>query len=52
MISERRHAILGLIIEHYLRTGEPIGSKALCQLLNIECHNKKRDGVFNAIRLS
>ena len=33
MISERRHAILGLIIEHYLRTGEPIGSKALCQLL-------------------
>ena len=33
MISERRHAKLGLIIEHYLRTGEPIGSKALCQLL-------------------
>ena len=33
MISERRHAILGLIIEHYLRTGEPIGSKTLCQLL-------------------
>lgn len=33
MISERRHEILNLIIEHYLRTGEPIGSKALCQLL-------------------
>lgn len=33
LISERRHAILGLIIEHYLRTGEPIGSKTLCQLL-------------------
>lgn len=33
MISERRHAILNLIIEHYLRTGEPIGSKTLCQLL-------------------
>lgn len=33
MISERRHAILGLIIEHYLRTGEPIGSKTLCTLL-------------------
>lgn len=33
MISERRHAILDLIIEHYLRTGEPMGSKTLCQLL-------------------
>lgn len=33
MISERRNAILNLIIEHYLRTGEPVGSKTLCQLL-------------------
>lgn len=33
MISERRHEILKLIIEHYLHTGEPIGSKTLCQLL-------------------
>lgn len=33
MISERRTAILNLIIEHYLRTGEPMGSNALCRLL-------------------
>ncbi|MCD7796707.1 MAG: heat-inducible transcriptional repressor HrcA [Clostridiales bacterium] len=33
MISDRRHTILNLIIEHYLATGEPIGSKAICQLL-------------------
>ena len=33
MISERRHSILKLVIEHYLRTGEPIGSKTLCDLL-------------------
>ncbi len=33
MISERRLAILNLIIEHYLKTGEPMGSKTLCQLL-------------------
>lgn len=33
MISERRMAILNLIIEHYLKTGEPMGSKTLCQLL-------------------
>lgn len=33
MISERRLAILNLIIEHYLLTGEPMGSKTLCQLL-------------------
>lgn len=33
MFSERRHAILDLIIEHYLHTGEPMGSKTLCQLL-------------------
>ncbi len=33
MISERRLAILNLIIEHYLNTGEPMGSKTLCSLL-------------------
>ncbi len=33
MISERRTAILNLIIEHYLQTGEPMGSKTLCSLL-------------------
>lgn len=33
MISERRLAILNLIIEHYIRTGEPVGSKTLCSLL-------------------
>lgn len=33
MISERRLAILNLIIEHYLQTGEPMGSKTLCRLL-------------------
>lgn len=33
LISERRLAILNLIIEHYLNTGEPMGSKTLCQLL-------------------
>lgn len=33
MISERRLAILNLIIEHYLKTGEPMGSKTLCRLL-------------------
>lgn len=33
MISERRLAILNLIIEHYISTGEPMGSMALCRLL-------------------
>ncbi len=33
MISERRTAILNLIVEHYIKTGEPIGSKTLCLLL-------------------
>lgn len=33
MISERRLAILNLIIEHYINTGEPMGSKTLCSLL-------------------
>ncbi len=33
MISERRLAILNLIIEHYIQTGEPMGSKTLCRLL-------------------
>ncbi len=33
MIGERRAAILALIIDHYIRTGEPMGSKTMCQLL-------------------
>lgn len=33
MIGERRSAILELIIDHYIKTGEPIGSKTMCQLL-------------------
>ncbi len=33
MIGDRRAAILNTIIEEYIRTGEPIGSKTLCQML-------------------
>lgn len=33
MIGNRRSDILGLIINHYIRTGEPMGSKTLCALL-------------------
>ena len=33
MIGERRSAILGLITDYYIKTGEPLGSKNLCQML-------------------
>jgi heat-inducible transcriptional repressor len=33
MIGERRSAILGLIIDYYIKTGEPLGSKSLCDML-------------------
>lgn len=33
MIGDRRSAILGLIIDYYIKTGEPLGSKNLCQML-------------------
>lgn len=33
MIGERRSAILGLIIDYYIKTGEPLGSKNLCEML-------------------
>lgn len=33
MIGERRSAILGLIVDYYIKTGEPLGSKTLCQML-------------------
>lgn len=33
MIGERRSSILGLIIDYYIKTGEPIGSKNLCEML-------------------
>ena len=33
MIGERQAAILSLIIDSYIKTGEPIGSKTLANLL-------------------
>lgn len=33
MIGERRSAILRLIIDYYIQTGEPLGSKSLCEML-------------------
>ncbi len=33
MIGERRSAILSLIIDSYIKTGEPIGSKTIAELL-------------------
>lgn len=33
MIGNRRSDILGLIIDHYIQTGEPMGSKTLCEML-------------------
>ena len=33
MIGERRQAILELIIDYYIKTGEPLGSKTLCSML-------------------
>ncbi|MBQ7740574.1 MAG: heat-inducible transcription repressor HrcA [Eubacterium sp.] len=33
MLGERRSAILGLIIDYYIKTGEPLGSKNLCLML-------------------
>ena len=33
MIGERQEAILGLIIDYYIKTGEPLGSKTLCSML-------------------
>lgn len=33
MLGSRRSDILGLIIDHYIKTGEPMGSKTLCTML-------------------
>ena len=33
MIGERREAVLGMIIDYYISTGEPLGSKTLCSML-------------------
>lgn len=33
MIGERRAAILSLIIDYYINTGEPLGSKTMCEML-------------------
>ena len=34
MISERQEKLLKLIIEDYIKTARPIGSKSLCEILN------------------
>lgn len=33
MLAKRRAEILNIIVEQYIKTGDPIGSKTLCQLL-------------------
>lgn len=33
MVGERRAAILGMIIDYYIKTGEPLGSKTMCEML-------------------
>jgi len=33
-LNERKQKILSLVIERYIRTGEPVGSKALCEMLD------------------
>lgn len=33
MIGERRSAILNLIVDYYIKTGNPLGSKSLCEML-------------------
>ena len=34
-ISERKLKILAAIVETYVKTGEPVGSKALCEALDL-----------------
>ena len=34
MISERQERLLQLIIEDYIKTARPIGSKSLCEILD------------------
>ena len=35
MLSERKEAILKLIVEEYIKTIKPVGSKNICDLLNV-----------------
>ena len=34
-LSERKEKILAAIVENYIATGEPVGSKSLLELANI-----------------
>ena len=34
-LSERKQKILGAIVEQYIKTGEPVGSKALLSALDM-----------------
>ena len=34
MLSERKESILKLIVEEYVKTIKPVGSKNLCEILN------------------
>ena len=35
MLTERKEAILKLIVEEYIKTIKPVGSKNLCDILNV-----------------
>jgi heat-inducible transcriptional repressor len=37
MLSERQDTILSLVVEHYLETGRPVGSKAIVESSGLEC---------------
>ena len=34
MITERQEQLLKLIVENYIKTARPVGSKALCDIMN------------------
>ena len=36
-VSERKKKILGALIEEYIKTAEPVGSKAIAGIANLSC---------------
>ena len=36
-MTERRRKILRAVVEHYIETAEPVGSKVIAQLAHLDC---------------
>ena len=49
-ISDRKKKILAALVDEYIKTAEPVGSKAIAKLANLGCQNTDPRRVQNVCK--